>query len=443
MRGWLIAAFVAGCSGDDEKPPVEDEIDADLDGYDTTQDCDDADPLVHPNQVDAWYDGVDSDCGGDDDFDQDADGHPVPDAGGDDCDDRDPAVSPSTAEVPYDGIDQDCDPATPDDDLDGDGFGFVDDCDDTDPGRSPVTLETLDDGHDDDCDGQVDLAPWGVDDLSFLGPGSPSLVTVGDQLVLAVLATQASYDALPDLAEYTSPGLLVPLDPHGVNGAPIAGPVGSWWGKSDPDPTVDVGLAVVDDLVYTSVSWLSSVNDYGYYGVRATQWVGGPLGWFSVNPSYRKEVFTEWTRSGLWVADDGEVWVCASGVDSLAYLRADGTLDAPGAWLSGVDGSGGCAWTGPSQVTTLDAAGAAATWDIDPLALAPPSPSADAPFADGPWRSIRVRSGRVIALPTSGGMQVFDGPSATQWLDPYTVLDADLAVDGDTTWVAAVVDRGY
>ncbi len=35
-------------------------------------------------------------------------------------------------EVPYDGVDNDCDPATPDDDLDGDGFPVAEDCDDQD-----------------------------------------------------------------------------------------------------------------------------------------------------------------------------------------------------------------------------------------------------------------------------------------------------------------------
>ena len=53
-------------------------------------------------------------------------------SGADDCDDDDPARSPGNEEIPYDGIDNDCDDATPDDDLDGDGFVNADDCDDTD-----------------------------------------------------------------------------------------------------------------------------------------------------------------------------------------------------------------------------------------------------------------------------------------------------------------------
>jgi hypothetical protein len=91
--------------------------------------------------VDTWYDGVDQDCGGDDDFDADGDGFRAdawPDATGEvgeDCLDEDElddsgavsveaaAVNPDADEVWYDGIDQDCDTeGTVDCDQDGDGY---------------------------------------------------------------------------------------------------------------------------------------------------------------------------------------------------------------------------------------------------------------------------------------------------------------------------------
>jgi hypothetical protein len=105
-----------------------------------------------------WEDtasGIDDDGGGDDDgasddgasddgsadggsddtgaaSDADGDGYDSVDAGGTDCDDSDGEVNPGAIEVPYDGVDNDCDGATPDDDLDGDGWGYSEDCDDTD-----------------------------------------------------------------------------------------------------------------------------------------------------------------------------------------------------------------------------------------------------------------------------------------------------------------------
>ncbi len=86
-------------------------------------DCDDFDAAIFPlNPSDPFYDGVDSDCAGNDDFDQDADGHRrIPE--GDDCDDQDANAFPGNPaeDVWYDGIDSDC-AGNNDFDQDGDGY---------------------------------------------------------------------------------------------------------------------------------------------------------------------------------------------------------------------------------------------------------------------------------------------------------------------------------
>lgn len=48
--------------------------DGDCDGFVTADDCDDSDNSIYPQAVDTWYDGIDSDCAGDNDYDQDGDG---------------------------------------------------------------------------------------------------------------------------------------------------------------------------------------------------------------------------------------------------------------------------------------------------------------------------------------------------------------------------------
>ena len=56
-------------------------------------DCDDDDFTINPSVVDTWYDGIDSDCAENDDYDSDGDGEQsYTEAGGADCDDTDPTV---------------------------------------------------------------------------------------------------------------------------------------------------------------------------------------------------------------------------------------------------------------------------------------------------------------------------------------------------------------
>ena len=136
--------------------------DLDGDGIPTGEDCDDLNADIFPGAEEVWYDGIDQNCDGANDFDRDGDGfdsalHENPDGTlGDDCWD-DPGtgedfvvvdgagfdqpashqVHPEATDTWYDGVDSDCDGAN-DFDQDGDGFdaafhpqldgSFGDDC---------------------------------------------------------------------------------------------------------------------------------------------------------------------------------------------------------------------------------------------------------------------------------------------------------------------------
>jgi hypothetical protein len=79
-------------------------------GYVTNgNDCDDSDPTVGRAAAEIWYDGVDQDCDGASDYDQDGDGDDSDAWGGGDCDDSDPSVASTEPEQCDDGVDQDCD----------------------------------------------------------------------------------------------------------------------------------------------------------------------------------------------------------------------------------------------------------------------------------------------------------------------------------------------
>lgn len=141
-------------------------------------DCDDSRADVNPNQTDVWYDGIDTDCAGNDDFDQDGDGVLHPSGGGDDCDDTDPDAWPGAPETWYDGIDQDCIPGN-DADADGDGHDALrvrgDDCDDDDVDNwfSCATCVDADgDGGFTGCDAYTTRPLDCDDDDDTVGPGA-------------------------------------------------------------------------------------------------------------------------------------------------------------------------------------------------------------------------------------------------------------------------------
>ncbi len=147
-------------------------------------DCDDSSATAYPTAEEIWYDGIDQDCLGGNDYDADGDGDPLAEGGGADCDDGNALISTLQTEVCNDGVDNDCDLQIDEADgiggllyyVDADGDTFGDDltgalfcpgsvpadrvlvggdCDDSLASVSPVGTEICD-NLDNNCNGSVD-----------------------------------------------------------------------------------------------------------------------------------------------------------------------------------------------------------------------------------------------------------------------------------------------
>jgi hypothetical protein len=129
--------------------------DLDGDGFVHGRDCDDSDRKISELGKDTWYDGIDSNCDGADDFDQDGDGEQALQFGGTDCVDTDADIRSGATEVEGDKVDADCD-GLADPDADNDGWPSSVDCDDTDAETYPGAEDRYYNGRDEDCDGRSD-----------------------------------------------------------------------------------------------------------------------------------------------------------------------------------------------------------------------------------------------------------------------------------------------
>lgn len=120
-------------------------------------------------------------------FDVDEDGDGVrPGVAGGDCNDRDAAIKPGASEVVGDGVDNDCDGLADEDeqdvpskaetgDGDHDGMSVADgDCDDHNPMVKRGLIESCNDGLDNDCDGIADRSVGTTGKVTACNPLDPT-----------------------------------------------------------------------------------------------------------------------------------------------------------------------------------------------------------------------------------------------------------------------------
>ena len=208
-HAFYIALLSTGCTwiSYEELETAKQGSDNDGDGFIFTDDCNDSDPNINPAAVEEWYNGIDQNCDGLNDYDADGDGYVAPgyegaltdnnpdtviNQGGD-CNDEDSAVFPDAIEVWYDGVDQDCGGEN-DYDADMDGFEVDNDIHDGDDCNddindlngdgiadgfaiNPGATEIWYDGTDQDCGGESD---FDIDGDGYVPDGYEGELTDGD-----------------------------------------------------------------------------------------------------------------------------------------------------------------------------------------------------------------------------------------------------------------------
>ncbi|MDP2314636.1 MAG: MopE-related protein [Pseudomonadota bacterium] len=300
-------------NGVDEDCAGGDDFDQDADGFVIGVDCDDTTAEVFPGAPDAWYDGVDADCAGDDDQDQDADGYAV-DL---DCDDTNATTNPDADETWYDDVDQDCSGGS-DWDQDGDGVDSPTDCNDTDATVTGPVAETRN-GVDDDCDGLVDdlsvdevvdgvlygaTASLGLGDSDGLSLGGDLTGDGADDLVVTSDASSSGYAwVVSGATAATANGTVDTYDTADVTGGSSYYPMGNIVG-----PARDLTGDGTSDLLLAGAGSTSSSYSSNGYGWLVTG--GASLSSsFSTATTYTAR-FTGDSSSG-----DALAWVVSGDID--------------------------------------------------------------------------------------------------------------------------------
>jgi hypothetical protein len=217
---------------------------------------------------DQWYDGVDQNCDGANDYDQDGDGYSSSDYEGQDCNDLDPEIKPNIQEIALDGIDQNCDGMEQCfRDQDGDGYG----------GSSfglSANYSCLDVGFSNestDCDdGDADIYPWAVEGFGTQDENCDGIETQGY------------------------------IDCYG------AWKLGDYYlicdGSEDYEDAEDICTAYGYDSLTQILS--SDVNDfiYGYMNLEESYWIG--LSDRSIEGSFRWTGYTQFVPFSDWFLNE-------------------------------------------------------------------------------------------------------------------------------------------
>ena len=477
-------------------------------------DCDDEDPTANPGQAtDDWYDGVDSDCAGNNDFDADGDQHIRPGASewnayeqfvlhygytltaytgdcldqddpafvaagesdpvdaatvyGDDPDFDDDAAAPET---PYDGIDSDC---AGDNDYDSDGDGYMPngnnsafsayialwgydslsaedgDCNDADADQHPGAFEVLGDAVDQDCDhysdpeNGVDSARFGFGDYGWTDPRTVVVGATDTSYVLVTGATALESGVGRDevgvsiFFDLDSEGGVDPFDEYfwreptsTEEPEPLGRGVELLPGTSSFFPLGSYQRASTTFVIARQMTW--SESDYDY---------DPTLLYNDTVPS--SDTYLDMDAQ---VDTDGNIWVFACGAESVHLFFIDtATTFTKDEELLDIEGGTSCFIEldpGNPEIAQGTVIGSSiTTYDLDVSSGSPDVTEASVQSWEGTGITNVNGQEDWLAMAHDDGVAVYEPGTGTlhEVLSGYEVTTADVAWVGSTMYVTAVV----
>lgn len=280
-----------------------------------------ADPVaVYPGAADTWYDGIDSDCAGDNDFDQDLDGY-MPDTYSLDPSDPDAVQHPTAdAFATYQATWGTTFPAV---------FG---DCNDLEPEVRPGALERFGDEVDNDCDGGSSTTPWGFANYLWTNPVPPKVVGTDTHYMVLTAAPAADFGlgttSIDVGISMTFPRPDELLGIAGVGYKPIPAARQHWQGGANSQPLgYAIDAATTGPDVFAGVNYTIPSTNWSYVAQRLLEHDPGTDNFILRSYEFAGTI-VQYTSSDLDVIidDEGNAWTAACDDDTLQAMRGEGPL---------------------------------------------------------------------------------------------------------------------
>ncbi|MBT3222282.1 MAG: hypothetical protein HN348_24685 [Proteobacteria bacterium] len=379
-------------------------------------------------------------------------------------------INPGASETFYDGVDQDC---LGDNDFDQDGDGFrldgdgnlyetyeidwiytnipttsTGDCDDEDSTVTPAALEHFGDLVDQDCDGHNDTTPFGFGDMMW---DAPRNVVIGGNDGRYMLTTSADL-LLQGTSSLDKIGITFFFETADAGHQAHHSGQTIWQGASTPSPLGhEVAMLASGDTFYAATSYFASTGPANTLIVKK-------MDFNTINKTYSQALafrgfnVADEAYNGLDLQADSnaDYWAFACG-DSIAHFvtasSSSGTFSRTSSGYDTIVGGSDCFLdvTDTSDsialATVCDQSNGCISYDVNAEEESV-TVSAEQPWEDEEFATTLTRGDLLLAPYLDQGLLIHDHLNDVDYelLSDEKVIYADYAAYGPDSYVAAIIE---